>query len=74
MSTSNTSTIIEFSIVFAVTLASRNYNCFKYVDFVKKVIQASDIAKRLGNNVVILLKDRSSVQICADLNNLELEQ
>ena len=73
MSTSNTSTIIEFSIVFAVTLASRYY-CFKYVDFVKKVIQASDIAKRLGNNVVILLKDRSSVQICADLNNLELEQ
>ena len=33
----------------------------KYVDFVKRVIiQASDIAKRLGNNIlVILLKDRS---------------
>ena len=36
--------------------------CFKYVDFVKRVIiQASNIAKRLGNNIlVILLKDRSN--------------
>ena len=33
---------------------------FKYLDFVKRVIiQASDIANRLGNDVlVILLKDR----------------
>ena len=38
------------------------YSCFKYVDFVKRVItQASDIAKRLGNNIlVILLKNRSN--------------
>ena len=52
---------IEFSIVFVVTLASC-YSCFKYVDFVKRVIiQASDIAKRLGNNVLVnLLKDRSN--------------
>ena len=56
-----TSTIFYFSTAFAVTLAWR-YSCFTYVDFVKRVIiQASDIAKRLDNYIlVILLKDRSN--------------
>jgi hypothetical protein len=54
-STSNQSTIFYFSVVFAVTLASR-YFCFKYLDRVKRVIfQASDIAKRLRINVLVIL-------------------
>ena len=48
--------ILHFSVVFAVnTLASR-YICFKYLDRVKRVIfQASDIAKRLRINVLVIL-------------------
>ena len=42
-------------IVFAVTLALR-YICFKYLDRVKRAIfQASDIAKRLSINVLVIL-------------------
>ena len=49
------STIFHVSVVFAVTLASR-YCCFKYHDCVKRVIyQASDIAKRLSINVLVIL-------------------
>jgi hypothetical protein len=44
----------QFSVVFAVTLASR-YFCFKYLDRVKRAIfQPSDIAKRLRINVLSL--------------------
>ena len=40
-------TVFNFSVVFAVKLASR-YICFKYLDCVKRVIfQASDMAKIL---------------------------
>ena len=44
-----------FSVVFAVTLASR-YICFKYLDRIKRdIFLASDIAKRLGINVFFIL-------------------
>ena len=47
--------IIYFSVVFAVTLALR-YICFKYLDRVKRaILQASDIAKRLGISVLLIL-------------------
>jgi hypothetical protein len=53
---SNQSTIFHFSVVFAVTLAS-HYFCFKYLDRVKLVIfQASDVAKRLTINVLVILQ------------------
>ena len=38
----------------AVTLCSR-YFCFKYLGDVKRVIHASDIAKRLSINVFVIL-------------------
>ena len=45
----------QYFIVFAVTLASR-YFCFKYLDRVKRFIfQASDIAKGLRINVLVIL-------------------
>jgi hypothetical protein len=47
--------VFHFSVVFAVTLASR-YFCFKYLDRVKRVIfQASNIAKRLRINTLVIL-------------------
>ena len=54
-SISNPSTIFYFSAVLAVTLASR-YICFEYLDCVKKaILQGSDIAKRLGIKVFVIL-------------------
>ena len=54
-STNNPSTIFYFSVVFAVTLASR-YICFKYLDCVKKAIfDASNIAKGLSIKVLVIL-------------------
>jgi hypothetical protein len=48
-------TVFHFSVVFAVTLASR-YFCFKHFDRVKRVIfQASDIAKSIS--VLLIFKD-----------------
>ena len=47
--------MFNFSVVFAVKLASR-YICFKYLDCVKRVIfQASDMAKMLRLNVLVIL-------------------
>ena len=54
-SKSNTLTVFDFSIVSAVMLAL-GCSCFKYPDCISRVIiQASDIAKRLGNNVLVIL-------------------
>ena len=54
-SISNPWTMFNFSVVFAVKLASR-YICFKYLDCVKRVIfQASDMAKILRINVLVIL-------------------
>ena len=51
--------IANFSVVFAVTLASR-YFCFKYLDRVKRdIIHASDIAERLSINVFVVFYDIS---------------
>ena len=56
-STSNQSAIFHFSVVFAVTLASRYFCRFKCLDRVKRVIfQASDIAKRLSINFLMILQ------------------
>ena len=49
--------MFNFSVVFAVKLASR-YICFKYLDCVKRVIfQASDMAKILRINVLAFCRD-----------------
>ena len=55
-STSNLSTVYNFSVDLAFTLSSLYYFCFKYLDRVKRVIiQASDIANRLSINVRVIL-------------------
>jgi hypothetical protein len=55
-STCNQLAIFNFSVVFAVTLVSQ-YFCFKYLHRVRLVIfQASDIAKRLGINFLVILQ------------------
>ena len=47
--------MFNFSVVFAVKLASR-YVCFKYLDCVKRVIfQASDMAKILSLRINVLV-------------------
>ena len=47
--------MFNFSVVFAVKLAS-SYIYFKYLDYVKRVIfQASDMAKILRLNVLAIL-------------------
>ena len=57
-STSNQSTIFHFSVVFAVNTLASHYFCSKYLDRVKLVIfQASDIAKRLSINALVIYRD-----------------
>ena len=47
--------MFNFSVVFAVKLASR-YICFKYLDCIKRVIfQPKHIAQRLDINVLVIL-------------------